>query len=98
MRLVQKIGTAGMATSPWYLEIIRVSSLEKQQELLRLLHHVTGVTALGTSVGIDHFVILECPDLRLKSAIEKLFVDVDPNAVLTHMARQPLQPEGGGIA
>ena len=87
-----------MAASPWYVEIVRVSSQDNQQDLLRLLHEVAGVTALGSSSGSEHFVVFECPDLRLKRAIEKLFVDVDPAAVLTHTARQPLQPEGGGIA
>ena len=87
-----------MAPSPWYVEIARVSSVEKQQDLLRLLHEVTGVTALGSSRGSDHFVIFECPDLRLKLAVEEFLVDVDPASVLTHTARQPLQPEGGGIA
>ena len=88
-----------MATSPWYVEIVLVSSFEKQQDLLSLLHDVAGVTALGSSSGSDHFVIFECPDRRLKIAVEKLFVDVDPASVLTQTHHhQPLQPEGGGIA
>jgi hypothetical protein len=87
-----------MEPSPWYVEIVRVSSNEKQQELLRLLHDVAGVTALGSTSGSDQFVIFECPDLRLKAAVEKLLVEVDPSSVLTHTARQPLQPEGGGVA
>ena len=87
-----------MAPSPWYVEIVRVSSHELQQDLLRLLHDVAGVTALGSTSGFDYYVIFECPDLRLKMAVEKLFVEVDPASVLTHTARQPLQPEGGGIA
>ncbi|MGH3473700.1 MAG: hypothetical protein ACRDOT_02170 [Aeromicrobium sp.] len=80
------------------MEIVRVSSVEKQQELLKLLHDVAGVSALGSVSGSEHFVIFECPDLRLKTAVEKLLVEVDPASVLTHTARQPLQPEGGGIA
>lgn len=87
-----------MAPSPWYVEIVQVSSYEKQQDLLTLLHDVAGVTALGSSSGPDHYVIFECPDPRLKIAVEKLFVEVDPASVLTHTARRPLQPEGGGIA
>jgi len=87
-----------MPASPWYVEIVRVSSRENQQDLLRLLHDVAGVTALGSSSGSEDFVIFECPDPQLKNAVEKLFVEVDPASVLTHTARQPLQPEGGGIA
>lgn len=87
-----------MEPSPWYVEIVRVSSHEKQQELLRLLHDVAGVTALGSSSGSDQFVIFECPDLQLKTAVEMLFAEVDPSSVRTHTARQPLQPEGGGVA
>jgi hypothetical protein len=87
-----------MTASPWYVEIVRVSSYEKQQDLLRLLHDIAGVTALGSSSGSDQFVIFECPDLRLKIAVEKLVAEVDPASVLTHTARQPLRPEGGGVA
>ena len=87
-----------MVTSPWYVEIVRVSSIEKQQDLLRLLHEVVGVTALGTSTESEHSVIFDCPDVRLKIAVEELFAEVDPNAVLTQVHRQPLQPEGGGVA
>ena len=98
LRPAQRIGATDMAASPWYVEIVRVSSHERQQDLLTLLRDVAGVTALGSSSGSDHFVIFECPDLRLKIAIDKLFVEVDPASVLTHTARKPLQPEGGGIA
>lgn len=98
LRPAQRIGATDMAASPWYVEIVRVSSHENQQDLLTLLHEVTGVTALGSSSDSEYFVIFECPDLRLKRAIEKLFVDVDPASVFTHTARQPLQPKGGGVA
>ena len=88
-----------MAISPWYLEIVHVSSHQKQQDLLILLREVAGVTALGSTDGPDHFVIFECPDIRLKIAIEKLFIDVDPNSALTHSTNEePLHPGGGGVA
>ena len=87
-----------MSIPPWYVEIVLASSLEKQQDLLKLLHDVSGVTALGSSSGSDHFVIFECPDKRLKIAVEKLLAEVDPASVLTQTHHQPLQPEGGGIA
>ena len=87
-----------MTDSPWYLEIVHVSSRQKQQDLLNILHEVAGVTALGSTSGSDHFVVFECPDIRLKIAVEKLFAEVDPASVLTETHRQPLEPEDGGIA
>ena len=87
-----------MATTPWYLEIVHVSSHEKQQDLLTLLHDVPSVTALGSSSGPDHYVVFECPDRRLKTSIEELFVEVDPASVLTETHHPMLQPEGGEIA
>ena len=77
-------------TTPWYLEIVHVSSREKQQDLLTLLHEVASVTALGSSSGPDHYVVFECPDRRLKTSIEKLFGEVDPASVLTETHHQPL--------
>ena len=77
-------------TTPWYLEIVHVSSREKQQDLLTLLHDVARVTALGSSSGPDHFVVFECPDRRLKASIEKLVGEVDPASVLTETHHQPL--------
>lgn len=69
-----------------------------QQDLLTLLQDVANVHALGSTSGSDHFVVFECPDQRLKTAIEKLFVEVDPASQLTQ-SHQPLpQPEGGPIA
>ena len=87
-----------MPTTPWYLEIVRVSSREKQQDLLTLLQDVASVTALGSSSGPDHYVVFECPDRRLKTSIEKIFREVDPASVLTETHHQPLQSEGGEIA
>ena len=87
-----------MTDSPWYLEVVNVSSRQKQQDLLKLLHDVAGVTALGSTSGSDHFVVFECPDIRLKIAVEKLFTEVDPASVLTGTHRQPLEPEDDGIA
>ena len=87
-----------MATTratPWYLEIVRVSSRATQQDLLTLLHDVASVTALGCSSGPDHYVVFECPDRRLKTSIEKLFGAVDPASVLTETHHQPLHGTRG---
>ena len=86
-----------MAT-PWFVEIVRVSSYQKQQDLLTLLHEVASVTALGSSSGADHFVVFECPDQRLKLAIEKLFGEVDPASIATYETSESVEPGGGGAA
>ena len=79
-----------MTVTPWYLEIVQVSSREKQQDLLTLLHDVASVTALGSSSGPDHYVVFECSDRRLRTSVEKLFGEVDPASVLTGMHQPPL--------
>jgi len=84
-----------MAKAPWYLEIVQVSSLQKQQDLLTLLREVAEVTALGSSSGDDYFVIYDCPDRRLKSAVEKLFAAVDPDSHATYSLDEPDRPDGG---
>ena len=83
---------------PWFLEIVHVSSHEKQQDLLTLLHDVANVTALGSTSGPDHFVVFECPDRRLKVAIEKLFTEVDPESESTFVSRRSMSPDTGGAA
>jgi hypothetical protein len=85
-----------MAATPWYLEIIRVSTREKQQDLLTLLREVVSVTALGSSSGPDHFVVFGCQDQQLKTAIEKLFTEVDPGADQTFQTRHSLPDENVG--
>ena len=85
-----------MAITPWYLEVVRVSTEEKQQDLLTLLREVASVTALGSSSGPDYYVVFECPDQRLKAAIEKLFGELDPAAEPTFQSDRPLQDAGGG--
>lgn len=84
--------------SPWYLEIVRVSSLEKQQDLLTLLREVVSVTALGSSAGRDHYIVFECSDLPLRRAIEKLLTEVDPASVRIQTHRHPLERENGELA
>ena len=83
---------------PWYLEIVHVSSAQKQQDLLTLLHDVVNITALGSSNGTDHYVVFECPDRRLAVAIEKLFAEVDPSSEPTFASRREVEHPGGGGA
>jgi hypothetical protein len=83
---------------PPNLEVVHVASLAKQQDLLTLLHDIAEVTALGSTTGTDHYVTFECPDWRLKVAIEKLFGVVDPDSEPSYVAPQPLRPGGGGAA
>jgi hypothetical protein len=77
------------------LEVVHVASHEKQQDLLTLLHDIAEITALGSSKGSDHYVAFECPDRRLKVAIEKLFAVRSADSTLEYDTVQPLQPGGG---
>lgn len=69
-----------MAHPSWYLEIVKVSTHQQQQDLLNLLREVAGVTALGTMRDDEHFVVYDCPERQLKLAIERLVLDIDPGA------------------
>jgi len=73
-----------MATPSWYVEIVHVTSLQKQQDVLRLFEDVAGLTAMAVSSGDGHFVVLGTIDTLLKSAAEVLISEVDPAAVLTY--------------
>jgi hypothetical protein len=84
--------------TPWYLEIVRVSSREKQQDLLTLLQEVANVTSLGSFDGYDYFIVFECPNRRLKIVIEKLFAEVDPASVHIRTHHHPLQQGDGQLA
>jgi hypothetical protein len=74
------------------------SNRQKQQDLLTLLREVVTVTALGSSSGLDHYVIFECSDLPLRRAIEKLLTEVDPASVRVQTHRHPLERENGELA
>ncbi len=83
-------------STPWFLEVVRVSSHEKQQDLLTLLREVVDVTALGSTKDDEYFVVFDCPDRRVKAAIEKLFSSVDADATTTYEFRRPPQQQSGG--
>lgn len=85
-------------STPWNLEVVRVSSREKQQDLLTLLRDVVSVTALGSSSESEHHVVFDCPDQRLKLAIEALFAEVDPSSAPIFMSRPLMPPSSGGVA
>ena len=80
------------------LEVVHVASHEKQQDLLTLLHDIAEITALGSSKGSDHYVAFECPDRRLKVAIEKMFAVDDTVSEPNVAPPQLLRPGGGGAA
>ena len=75
-----------MATTSLLVEVVLVSSPEKQQEALRRFHGVAGLTALGTSSDDDHFVVVECVDQLMKSAAEIILGDIDHHAVCTYVS------------
>jgi hypothetical protein len=74
-----------MAT-PSYVEIVHVTSRQKQQEVLRLFRDVAGLTAMGVSTGQRHSVVFGCLNSLMKSAAEVLLAELDPDAVCTHVS------------
>jgi len=75
-----------MATPSWYVEIVHVTSLEKQQEVLRLFQSVAGLTAMGVSSGHDHSVVFGCADKLMRSSAEVFLAELDPDAVCAHIS------------
>ena len=75
-----------MATPDWCVVIFQVTSREKQQEVLRFLQRVPGLTALGTSEGDDNFVIFDCTDQATKRSAEVLIEGIDPGCIQTFAA------------
>lgn len=75
-----------MATASWYVEIVHDTSLQKQQEVLRLFQSVAGLTAMGVSSGHDHSVVFGCSDRLMRGAAEVLLAEMDPDAVCTHVS------------
>jgi len=73
-----------MATPAWYVEIAHVTSLQKQQEVIRLFQDIAGLTAMGVSSGRDYTVVFGCVDGLMKSAAEVLLAKIDPAVVFTH--------------
>jgi hypothetical protein len=72
-----------MATTHWFFEMIRVTSLQKQQEVLERFRRVAGLTAYRAwSVsGTLHIVSFWSGDQLAKSAAEVLIAEIDPDAV-----------------
>ena len=92
-----------MAVTSWFVEVIRVTSLKKQQHILELFHSVAGLTVMGASVDHDHFVVLGSVDNLMKSAAEVLIADIDPDSVCTYMSGprarlSQMTPSADGIA
>jgi hypothetical protein len=75
-----------MASSSWYVEIVHVTSLQKQQEVLRLFQSVAGLTAMGVSSGHDHSVVFGCSNSLMRGAAEVFLAEMDPDAVCTHVS------------
>ena len=91
-----------MATASWFVEVVQVTSPGKQQEVLALLHGITGLTALGTTSGRDHFVVFECADHSMKISAEVLIAEIDRHVIWTYPSgpgpRRHLSPIRGGVA
>jgi len=84
-----------------FVEVVHLTSPQKQQEVLKRFHGVDGLTALGTSTGDDHLVVFGCFDDLMKSAAEVILADIDQDAVCTYVSEPPLSltaPGPGGAA
>jgi hypothetical protein len=91
------MGTAyAMATPDWCVVIFQVTSREKQQEVLRLLQQVPGLTALGTSEGDDNFVVFDCEDQAMKRSAEVLIEGIDSGCIQTFAATARTQLGSSG--
>ena len=75
-----------MATPDWCVVIYQVTSREKQQEVLRFLQRVPGLTALGTSEGDDDFVVFDCEDPGVRRSTEALIEGIDCGCIQTFAA------------
>ena len=73
-------------TRAWLVEVVKVTSRDKQHEILELLTGVVGLTVLGTSSGHDHFVVFGCDGNLMKGAAEVLIAEIDPDAVRTYVS------------
>jgi len=58
-----------MATPFWFVVVFQVTSREKQQEVLKFLQQVSGLTALGTFQDSDYFVVFDCEDEAMKRSV-----------------------------
>jgi len=74
-----------MATTSVFVEVVRVTSRKRQQDVLRLVRGVVGLTAFDVSSGNHHLVIFWCADKVAKSAAELLLADIDHDAVCTYL-------------
>lgn len=78
-----------MATPSWFVEVVHVTSRNKQQEVLRLFEGFSGLTASGITSGHNHFVVFGCVDTLMKRAAEVLVSDIDHDAVYTTYVSDP---------
>jgi len=75
-----------MATPFWFVVIFQVTSREKQQEVLKFLQQVSGLTALGTFQDDNHFIVFDCEDEAMKRSAEVLVEGIDPGCIQTFVA------------
>jgi len=71
------------------VETVKVASRRKQLAVLKLCHGVPEVTALGTSHGRKHFVVVESSEPVWQSAVEPRIAELDPSAHLVPTSSEP---------
>ena len=89
--LSTRLRLGSMHTSSWIIEVVRVSSRAKQQEVLSHFPGCEGLTAAGVSAGPDYFVVLGCVDKLFKDLSDIVISDIDPGAICDYLSASPSQ-------
>jgi len=75
-----------MATPFRYVEIVHVTSLQEQQEVIKVFRDIAGLTAWGISSAHGPSVVFGCANSLMKSAAEVLLAEIDPASVCTQIS------------
>jgi hypothetical protein len=78
-----------LTSAPWAVVVYQVSSLDRQQRILRVFHRLDrpDVVALGTQTDDASFVVVECPDATAEMHARRVVLMVDPYATAAHTTR-----------
>ena len=72
----------GGNSSTWFIQIVQVSNRHTQLEVLELCRGLTGIIAMGTSNGHEHFIVVEASDLPWQTALERPVSELDAGSHL----------------
>jgi hypothetical protein len=80
-----------MAPTSVFVEVVHVTSRQRQQEVLRLFRRVAKLTAIEVSSDKHYFVIFWCADEFTKNAAEVILGDIEHDVVRTSFSGPPLR-------